>query len=399
MKKFSCSHCGQPIYFENTECLNCGHSLGYLPELDLLSAFEKEQNESWKALIPEAGEQRYKMCQNYAQTQICNWMVPLESASVFCKSCQLTRTIPNMEKPESKALWYRLEVAKRRLLYTFFSLKLPVIGKHEDVERGLAFEFLDPDPNLTESDHAITGHDHGLITINLAEADDAVREQTRQNMNEPYRALLGHFRHESGHYYWDLLIQDNEQWLSRYRELFGDEREDYGQALQRHYQEGSPPGWQQNFISAYASSHPWEDWAEVWAHYLHMIDTLETAEAVGLQIDKQEVTNPALEETPVNDRDMERIFDALIDNWFPLTFAVNSINRSMGLNDLYPFLLPDSVIEKLRFIHQVVHHTAKHFPETIGSDKSHALSARSAQQPSSRNRFFDFFFNSRANKD
>jgi hypothetical protein len=218
-------------------------------------------------------------------------------------------------------------------------------------------------------------------------------------MNEPYRALLGHFRHESGHYYWDLLIQDNEQWLSRYRELFGDEREDYGQALQRHYQEGSPPDWQQNFISAYASSHPWEDWAEVWAHYLHMIETLETAEAVGLQIDKQEVTNPALEETPVNDRDMERIFDALIDNWFPLTFAVNSINRSMGLNDLYPFLLPDSVIEKLRFIHQVVHHTAKHFPETIGSDKSHALSARSAQQPSSRNRFFDFFFNSRANKD
>jgi hypothetical protein len=194
----------------------------------------------------------------------------------------------------------------------------------------------------------MTGHANGLITINLAEADDSERERQRRQMGEPYRTLLGHFRHEIAHYYWDRLVA-NTPAIGEFRDIFGDEQQDYGEALQRHYAGGPPGNWPENFVSAYASMHPWEDFAETWAHYFHMVDTLETAAAFGLRVRPK--VSPDL--ATVIDFDphsatMERIIDA----WLPLAFASNSINRSMGLPDLYPFVLTPPVIVKLTYIHE-----------------------------------------------
>jgi hypothetical protein len=92
--------------------------------------------------------------------------------------------------------------------------------------------------------------------------------------------LLGHFRHEVGHYFWDRLVATDPHQLEEFRVLFGDDRQDYGEALKRHYDEGAPANWQDTYISMYATMHPWEDFAETWAHYLHIVDTLETAGAL-----------------------------------------------------------------------------------------------------------------------
>ena len=95
----------------------------------------------------------------------------------------------------------------------------------------------------------MTGHENGIITIALAEADGFERERRRLEMGEPYCTLLGHFRHEVGHHFWDLLVRDGGQ-LQACRALFGDDSEDYQAALQRHYRDGPVPDWQQRYVSA-----------------------------------------------------------------------------------------------------------------------------------------------------
>jgi len=240
-------------------------------------------------------------------------------------------------------------VAKHRLFYTLLKLRLPLSTKSEDPEGGLAFDFLakvEPDATI------LTGHASGLITISLAEANDSERERQREQMEEPYRTLLGHFRHEIAHYYWDQLVRD-QPILSEFRDLFGDERQNYAAALQKHYAEGPPANWSEHFVTAYASVHPWEDFAESWAHYFHMIDTLETANAFGLRV-RPKLGGADLA-TAVNFDPHVATMDRIIDSWLPLTFAVNSINRSMGIPDLYPFVLSPSVIVKLAFVHDCIH--------------------------------------------
>ncbi|MFO1431706.1 MAG: putative zinc-binding metallopeptidase [Candidatus Competibacteraceae bacterium] len=352
MKNFLCDYCGQPIFFENVQCLSCGHRLGYLPDAATMSALEPVDEIQWRTLAPEANGRLYHLCQNYSQAQVCNWLVPAENAEPFCRSCRLNQTIPDLSQAENLAYWYRLEVAKRRLVYSLLSLGLPVYNKTDDPERGLAFQFLaDPDDSFQENKKILTGHAGGVITLNVAEADDAVREKMRLDMHERYRTVLGHFRHEIGHYYWEQLVRDKADLLEACRKLFGDEREDYDQVLQRHYTEGPPADWQTRFISAYASTHPWEDWAETWAHYLHIVDTLETAEAFGLMF------HPECAQAPELVRSWNQqtgTFDDLIERWVALTFAINSINRSMGLKDLYPFILSTPAIDKLRFVNHVI---------------------------------------------
>ncbi|RKP53512.1 hypothetical protein D7S86_17190 [Pararobbsia silviterrae] len=302
--------------------------------------------------------------------------------------------MPNLVSDDNRARWYRLESAKRRLLYTLAALDLPVLPKTVDnvlepardaqdasgttpangvpdangangtdgadgapapvsqagrtySKEGVAFEFLEDTP---DGERVMTGHDHGLITLNIAEADDAQREAIRTKMHEPYRTLLGHFRHEIGHYYFDVLVADT-HWNAPFRAMFGDERADYGEALARHYREGAPPDWNMAFVSAYASAHPWEDWAETWAHYLHMVDTLDTATSCGLKLVPDDPAEPTLSDTsPVEDA----AFDDLMQRWFPLTYALNSLNRSLGMPDGYPFALAQGVVEKLRFVHRVI---------------------------------------------
>jgi hypothetical protein len=254
--------------------------------------------------------------------------------------------------------WRRLEAAKRRLFYTLTKLHLPLSTRPQDPQ-GLAFDFLaDLSENRSNGPSVLTGHDNGLITINIAEADDAERERQRHSMGEPYRTLLGHFRHEIGHYFWNVLVR-NDPSLDPFRQVFGDERQDYGQALQAHYANGPKKNWQEEYVSAYAGSHPWEDFAETWAHYLHIIDTLETANAFGMRVRPKISRGPDLMAEINFDPHQERNLNRLITAWLPLTFAVNSLNRSMGQPDLYPFVLSPAVIAKLAFIHERIQTASK----------------------------------------
>jgi hypothetical protein len=253
----------------------------------------------------------------------------------------------------------RLETAKRRLIYGLIELGLPVERRSADGDAGLAFSF----KTSTPEEAVFTGHSHGLITINVAEASDPFRERMKEQMGEAYRTLLGHFRHEIGHYYWDRLVKGRPR-LDPCRALFGDDTIDYSEAQTRHYNEGPPLDWQGQFVSAYASMHPWEDWAETFAHYLHIVDTLETAGAYGLAL-----TPKAASGVPIPNVKTRRLhfddFDDLIAAWFPLTNALNSLNRSMGLADLYPFVLSEPAIAKLRFVHEAIAETSnRRIPET-----------------------------------
>jgi hypothetical protein len=199
MKLFECQSCGQLLYFENSVCLSCGHRLGYLPDLHLLSALEPDAAGRWRALA--APEGAWIACAN-SDSAACNWLAPAGDGPPFCVACRLNRTIPDLAQQGHLDLWRKLETAKRRVLYGIRRLGLPVVGRDEDPKAGLAFDFLaDPDPSFRESAQVMTGHAQGLITINIAEADDAERERHRQNMAEPYRTLVGHFRHEIGHHY------------------------------------------------------------------------------------------------------------------------------------------------------------------------------------------------------
>ncbi|MES1929642.1 hypothetical protein SADO_10309 [Salinisphaera dokdonensis CL-ES53] len=347
MRDFYCQ-CGNSIFFRNTRCLVCQRQLGFAPEARIMTALEPLDATRWQ--VPAAGRiegRIYRRCQNYAQYDICNWLVPDESPHHFCASCRLTRTIPDLGPPRHLELWNRLESAKRHLIFNLYQLGLPIVGRAEDPDFGLAFDFLadaDAETEFTEAlagrDPIATGHANGVITINIAEADDVARARMREQMGEHYRTLIGHFRHEVGHYYWARLI-DGGAWIDEYRDMFGDERADYGQALQAHYDNGAPPDWQERFVTPYASAHPWEDWAESWAHYLHIRDTLDTA------TEYQLVRSPPWEQDP-------RDFDALMHRWTHLAIGMNAVNRSMGLADAYPFVLNAGARAKLDFIHRVI---------------------------------------------
>lgn len=348
MLLFKCQNCGQLIYFENTRCESCGSRLGYLPDLGTLSAVEPD-GAAWIAL--EDRSRRYRFCENW-ERGACNWMVDATAGEVMCQACQHNRTIPDISDPDRLRDWQKIEEAKRRLLYALIKLGLPHPAAASGEAEPLVFDFLADPPD--GGAQVLTGHDNGLVTIALKEADDAVREAARATMGELYRTLLGHFRHEVGHYYWDKLVRDAGEQES-FRALFGDERADYGAALQRHYEAGPPADWRGRFVSSYATMHPWEDWAETWAHYLHIVDTLEMAGAFGITINPELSDDPTLVAQVSFDPHRVRHVKTLIDAWLPLTYAVNSLNRSMGQPDLYPFVIPPPVVEKLGYIHALVH--------------------------------------------
>jgi hypothetical protein len=349
MKLFKCQSCQQILYFENTVCVKSGHRLGYIPETATLAALEPT-GDTWRALGTSGGS--FRFCAN-AEHAACNWLIDASSSESLCVSCRHNRTIPDLNIVSNLEAWQKIEIAKHRLFYSLLRFRLPMPSQIEDPVEGLAFDFLAELPHAN-GPKVMTGHDNGLITIALAEADDAYREQSRVAMHEPYRTLLGHFRHETGHYFWDRLVRDRGR-LDACRAMFGDDRQDYGQALQAYYNIGAPADWQSRFVSMYATSHPWEDFAETWAHYLHIVDTLEIARAFGLS------THPALTRGDEFDASVE--FDPyraagmspLIDAWLPLSLALNSLNRAMGLSDLYPFVLSPPAIDKLGFVHELVH--------------------------------------------
>jgi hypothetical protein len=353
MKLFECQNCGQLIYFENVQCERCGLPLGFLPDTSVMTALDSNGDGTW---TPHADRSRRVLyCANQMHGA-CNWLVE-HGGDALCTSCQMNRTIPDLSLPENLTRWQRIERAKRRLTYSLLRLGLPVERKEAGREDGLAFDFLAPQPDGDPA-QIMTGHANGVITLNVAEADDPVRAQIRDEMGEMYRTLLGHMRHEAAHYYFERLVAGSPD-HQRFRALFGDETADYAAALETHYLTGAPPNWQESHISAYASAHPHEDWAETFAHYLHMVDTLETAYAFGIRIRPRAGQDNNLSAAISFDPYSHGDFDSIIDAWLPMTFAVNSINRSMGIDDLYPFVISQAAIAKLRFVHQVIGHRAR----------------------------------------
>lgn len=321
MRAFTCEICGNLLAFENSVCLRCGTQTGYAPER--------------RTLVPlNTGQVR---CAN-AQRAACNWLVPA-CGPPLCESCALTRVRPADDDTAARLPFQLAEAAKRRLVFQLDELGLP-----RDADR-LGFELLS-----SEREKVVTGHADGVVTLDLAEGDDAHRAELQRAMDEPYRTLLGHFRHETGHYYWTVLV-DRTPALQAFRGMFGDERADYGAALAAHYDTGPPAGWEQSFVSAYATAHPWEDWAESFAHYLHMRDTLQTAAAFGVVVAGPDLPGQVLSAIPLDEPDD---WNDLASTWHAFTLAMNAVNRSMGAGDLYPFVLAPAAATKLRFVHRLV---------------------------------------------
>ena len=341
MKRFNCQVCEQTIYFENTQCLSSKSALGYVPEKKTLMAFHQGEND----LTSLSDQKKFRRCRNGITYSACNWMVESDSKHDYCFACRFNRTIPNLSVSKNIEHWKILESSKRRLIYSLLEFGLPLSNKHEDPEGGLEFEFLkDTHERIMANEPVMTGHLDGTITLNIAEADDAERERRRLKLKEDFRTVLGHFRHEIGHYYWLLLIQNTGRFDS-FRKMFGDENLNYQNAMNRYYQHGANDSWRQSFISGYASSHPWEDFAESWGHYFTIIDTLETSIQFGVKFsDNDEHLDPYHCSS----------FQKMLDQWLPLTNSINNINRSVGRPDLYPFILTPRVVEKLIFIHDLV---------------------------------------------
>ncbi len=354
MKTFRCQ-CGVRLHFENTLCMNCQHELGFLPDLRTLSALEPLDDRLWQAVGNKA---KYRKCRNYEQHNVCNWMVPEADNHAYCFSCRLSEIIPDLSNPDNLKLWGLIENAKRRLLYSLMWLDLPIVNRENNPQLGLAFHLMEDQgysefaQTFPQQDIVFTGHRNGIITLNIAEANPVSREQTREHMDENYRTLLGHFRHESGHYFWDVLLRNSPR-IDEFRALFGDERIGYGDVMQGYYANGPIANWQANWISGYASAHSWEDWAETWAHYLHMIDSMETANDYGFDLGNTKDHTPRRQQFNAEYLSSISIHD-LMNEWSHFTVALNDMNRSMGLPDAYPFVLTDAITQKLAFVHSMI---------------------------------------------
>jgi hypothetical protein len=361
MRLFECQNCHNAVHFDNTVCVNCHDGVGYIQDRFEMTALEPQVDGRWSALADRDGS--YVFCDN-VRHGVCNWLVRA-GGPALCESCRHNRIIPDLSEQANRERWRKIELAKRYLFRSLLRWRLPIPDRIEDPIGGLVFDLkqdaINPDgsPNLV-----LTGHDEGVITLNIIEADDAERENRRVLMGETYRTLIGHLRHEIGHYYWDRLVRGTSH-LEPFRAVFGDERADYDEALKRHHSVGPSGNWQDAFISRYAPSHPWEDFAETWAHYIHIVDALETAHSYGINVNAN--FQSAKQKTDVRfDPYRASSAEELVRAWVPLTVAINGLNRSMGQPDLYPFVLSTPVMSKLQYVHQLIDKAA--LGQQLGTD-------------------------------
>lgn len=335
MKRFYCQ-CGHEIFFQDLYCMKCGRDVGYAPEVQTMWSGEISQESGFKAKLNDQ-EVFFKLCENRYSAVECNWLVADDDANCQCLSCRTTRTIPDLSMPKNPKRWRELELAKRQLFNSLLDMNLMICK--EPSGGCLQFDFLEDkrsNPSVT-LEHVLTGHHNGLITLNAAEADEGFIHTMKEQMQERYRTLLGHFRHEIGHYFWTKLVRLDKD-FKRFREVFGDERADYAEALQMYYDSGARNYWRSKFITPYASSHPHEDWAETWAHYMHIVDTLETAKSYGISVYEPK----------------ENDFNDWFAEWERVAQIMNALNRSMGLADPYPFTVSVIVEGKLRLIDELI---------------------------------------------
>jgi len=380
MRTYPCL-CGNSLFYDNSHCLACDREVGYCPACQNLVALLTDDAGAITCGNPQCGVGLVK-CANYSEHEVCNrcLVAPVTEPAGLCDCCRFNQTIPDLTVAGNLQKWYRLESAKRRLFYDLNLLGLPYGTAADGIKPELAFDFkADVIPkanlwrNLAATERVYTGHADGKITINLREADEVEREKMRVDLGESKRTLIGHFRHEVAHFYWDVLIKGRREEESI--AVFGDHNNPtYSEALERHYKEGPPADWALNYISAYATMHPWEDFAETWATYLSMVGTLDTAWHMGL--------GPEFDPTCCN-------IDQMIKRYQNVGVAMNEMNRSMGLLDLVPEIIVPPVEEKLRFIHELVaqgraENGAIH-PELVASapplEAPEPIPAESAPQP------------------
>jgi hypothetical protein len=349
VQAFHCQRCGRRLGFTTARCPSCGSEQGFVLERRQLAVIEAVDGALYEAPY-DAGGPRFWRCLNAAWD--CNWLIPAERADSWCESCRLTRGRPDEANTSAVQAWSAAEAAKRVLIYQLHGLRLPIRARSLGEPDGLAFDLVYV-PGAT----SVTGHRSGIVTIDLTEYDDQRREALRKGLGEPYRTLLGHLRHEIGHYYWTILIDAGGR-IDAFRQWFGDERVDYAAVLERYYARKPSTPRDPAFISAYASSHPWEDWAETFAHYLHILDTLETAAAVGLHLPEPlrggaaDVID-ALAASGPGGRATSN-FAYVVEAWIPLVDALNAVSQSMGERPLYPFVLTPPVIAKLSFVNDCI---------------------------------------------
>lgn len=346
MKIYTCA-CGQSLFFENDRCLNCGAELGFCPVCSLLVPLTPLDVGRYRCGNTECGATLAK-CANYSDYSVCNRCVPVgadgDITPSYCDCCRYNQTIPDLTVDGNWKKWYRLEAAKRRLFYDLELLRLPHGTAADGFVPSLSFDFkADVIPSndfwrtMGTGERVYTGHANGKITINIREADEVERERLRVDMGEAHRTLIGHFRHEIGHYYWDVLVKGQRE--PDFIAAFGDpEKPDYATAMDAYYRNGPSPDWPERYISAYASMHPWEDWAETFAMYLDMVSALETAAQIGF-----------LSGAGHDVRDMER----MVSSYQRLGIGLNEMSRTMGLLDMVPEVMVPPVIDKMRLVHEV----------------------------------------------
>lgn len=349
--------CGQPVTMHDSECPACGSALGFDPLQRRVLALLPARDEGWWL---EAGGNthkrslHYRRCANFGSAADCNWLLDANDLTLGerCRSCRLTRRLPDLAQPDDGRRWRLIEQAKRTLVSSLLALRLPLQSKAEDAERGIAFDLFEGTP---WGEPMVSARADGTIRLDLDEADDATREQRRAALGEPNNSLLGRLRHDSGHYYWERLVRDG-PWHTPFRRLFGDERSSCARALREFRERGAAPDWPERHVSAYASSHPWEDWAETWAYALEMIDTLDVARSFG--IDSGKAAHPVRR---VDESDLDAPADAgsaqfidLLNEWLELNAVLNELSHSMGVRDFAPHVPSPLAIRKLHFVHRVI---------------------------------------------
>lgn len=349
MRLFYCGHCEAPVFFDNLTCLTCGSALAYHPGKRMMIARSSTLTQ-WADHqgVGGAGVDTLPLCANRDSAALCNWLVDKDGDSALCRACQLTSVYPAQDSESGRRAWSLSERAKRRWLYTVLQMGLTALPQTAENPAGVTFRILEPG---SDKSSVLTGHADGVITINAIESDPVERLTRRTALEEPYRTLLGHLRHESGHYYWQLLVDSDAERLDGWRAIFGDERTDYAKALEEHYQGPPSSDWSQAYISHYAASHPWEDFAETWAHYMHIIDALDLAQSWGLKLPhypERQIEKFASQAEEISG------FRPILRRWLPISLFGNSLNRSLGHEDLYPFAPSTQVIKKMAWIHHLV---------------------------------------------